>query len=396
MAAVSLIAASWGLFADRVGFAPDSTLCLNGGCSLDQIDSALSAAGPSAKLDSVVLTDPADPTAWCAYAEALAERGDTEKAESAFGRATDLGRGMAAVWVRAANFYFTHDRAEKGFAAAHHIVAQTDLFDQIVFSYLTASGRPASKLLGSAIPVEPRGARSWLTWIEVHGSQEDLRETWAWMHTHGLGDQRSAVGLTQTLWGRKSYRVAQEIWADWLGSGRGDYLQPQLLTDRRFRDEPNGGPFSWNLEAPPGVALDRKDGLEVRFLGTDNINLSNPRQFALLAPGRYRFTAEIEGAGLNTDQGPYFRIVDTIDAKRLSVETPQVHGDAARSWTTVEFSAGAGTEVVEVQLRRNPSLRFDNLIAGSLHIFTVSLSAVRLESGPAGRERSLGWFKPTF
>ena len=108
-----------------------------------------------------------------------------------------------------------------------------------------------------------------------------------------------------------------------------------------------------------------------------------------------------KATGLNTDQGPYFRIVDAVDAKqRLRVETPQVHGNVARSWITVEFNAGQGTEVVDVELRRNRSLRFDNLIAGSLHVFAVSHWLPFEENVPEAPKQafaggSLGWIQPT-
>jgi hypothetical protein len=44
-----------------------------------------------------------------------------------------------------------------------------------------------------------------------------------------------------------------------------------------------------------------------------------------------------------------------------------------RSWVTLDFTAPAGTEAILVQVRRQPSQRFDNKIEGTLHIYQTSL-----------------------
>jgi len=370
----SLIAATWAFVADAVLFPPDSTLCMNGGCRIDRIETAIDTMGLSPRtVDAIVATDPANPFAWSAYGEMLNARGETGKAAAAFARATTLGPGTAAVWMRAANFYFTHNRTELGFVASAHVLSQTELFDQVVFSYLTATGAPAAKLLGTAVPAESRSARSWLTWIESHGSDGDMTDTWSWMRTRGLGDEKAAVQLTQTLWDGKKFDAAQKVWADWLGNRRGDYLQSQFIGNRRFENAPSGSPFDWTLEASPGVGLERIAGLEVRFLGTENVDLRGVRQFAVLRPGRYVFRAEIEADGITTDEGPYFRIADAVDDRRLSVETGRLLGDRGRAWMEVSFTVPAATSAIEVELRRKPTLRFDNRISGRLKVFETAL-----------------------
>jgi hypothetical protein len=79
----------------------------------------------------------------------------------------------------------------------------------------------------------------------------------------------------------------------------------------------------------------RKDGLEVRFSGKENVTSLGVRQLTTAEPGRYRFSAEVKADELTTDEGPFF-------------------------------------------LRR-ASLRFDNAIAGTLHIYQVSLAPLRCD-----------------
>jgi len=69
-----------------------------------------------------------------------------------------------------------------------------------------------------------------------------------------------------------------------------------------------------------------------------------------------------------------FQIVDAENAARLTVETKPVLGNISRSLSTLDFSTG--TKVIQVKLVRQPSLKFDSKIAGTLHICHVSLSRI--------------------
>jgi hypothetical protein len=163
------------------------------------------------------------------------------------------------------------------------------------------------------------------------------------------------------------------VWGDWLGPGHDGYLHPQRLANARFAEEPNGSPFDWTLAAAPAVEIARHDGLGVRFLGKENSDFAPVSQFATVSPGRYRFSAEIGAEGITTDQGPFFHVFDPVNPNRLSVQTPPLLGSVARSWVTVDLQVPAGTEALQVRIERRPSLRFDSKIAGTLHVYQVSL-----------------------
>ena len=386
IALASLLIVLLSIFQDLSPSAPGSRLCLNGGCRFDQIYAGLDAATTSAEdIRILVLTDPANPLAWCTYAEVLSFRGETNQAAAAIDHAISLGPGMTPVWMRAANFDFTHGRRERGFIDTAHILSQAPGFDEILFSYLTSSGSPVSQLLGNAVPVLARSARAWLVWLSAHGSESDLETTWSWMRENRLADEKSAIELTRTLWERKAYRTAQQIWVEWLGEQRGDYLQPQRIANRRFATAPTASPFDWRFDAVPSVEIERKNGLEVRFLGEGNVEFAHLHQFTAVSPGRYRFSAEMEAEGITTDERPFWRIIGVGGLSRLAVETPRIEGSVPRSWVSVEFNVPEGTEALDIQLRRKPSLRFDNKIAGILRIYEVSLQAV-----PADGRRQVG------
>ena len=367
---VSLLVAGLSIGVELFPRQADSRVCLLGGCRYDQIFAT--SANP-ATAAALLNEAPADPGIWCTYGEFYSSRGETDKARAAFDRALILGPGVSSVLMRVTNFDFTHNHAQEGLRLAGQILTQTSGFDGILFSYLGISGEPISHLLGTVIPASPRPALSWLSWLRSRGTNQDILDTWSWMRNNRLADERSAADAVSTLWQRKAYGEAQALWADWLGERRGDYLRPQLLANTRFQEPPSGTPFDWNLAPDKGVELNRRDGLEVHFLGQDNISGVGIHQSTAVQPGRYRFSAEVELDNLTTDEGVFFQINDAENPGRLSVETQPMLGRRTRSWINADFVAPAGTHAVQVKLARRPSLKFDNKIAGTLHIYQISL-----------------------
>ena len=372
-AAAGFAIAALSILLDFQKVPANSWFCRSGLCRFDQLFSAIDAHGASLSgVSDLVNEDPSNPLVWCTYAELLSARGQIAEAAAAFDHALTLGPGMSPVLMRAANFDFSHGRAGHGFQMSNRILRQTGAFDQILFSYLTHSGFAISRLLGT-LPVLPRVAHSWLSWLRTYGSDRDLQQTWAWMKQNNLADRTSAVDLSWSLWQRNSFYAAQDLWVAWLGAHRDGYLQPQRLANTRFEHQPNDSPFDWTLPTLPSVRISRRDGLDVRFSGEENLDFNQVHQFATVNAGRYRFSAEVSAEGITTDQGPFFQLFDPVNPARLSVQTPQVKGAVPKSWITVDFQVPAGTQALQVRLERRPSQRFDNKIAGSLHIYRVSL-----------------------
>lgn len=366
--------AALAILLDHTHVSPDSWYCRSGFCRLDQLFAVQAGSGDVVTdVAALVNEDPSNPMVWCTYAELISAQGRTQQAAAVFDHAISLGPGKSPILMRAANFDFTHGRTAHGLQMAHRIIGQTDAFDENLFFFLTHSGVSVSSVLGTAVPATDRGAQFWLTPLRVYGSDQDLLQTWSWMRGNGLGGQQSAVDLAWTLWQRKSFRTAQDLWADWLGPNRDGYLHPQRLANTRFQNEPNGSPFDWTLAALPSVEMSRRNGLWVRFSGTENVNFDQIHQCATVSPGRYRLSAEITTQGITTDQGPFFRAFDPTNPRRLSVETPQVTGSVPRSWVTLDFQVPPGVEALEVRVERHASERFDNKIAGTLHIYQITL-----------------------
>jgi hypothetical protein len=377
-ATASLAISAWSLVQDHASAAPDAWLCRRGFCRFDQMYSAIDASGMDlANVKALLSQDPSNPLVWCTYADLLSAQGQTQAASAAFDRAIVLGPGMSPVLMRAANFNFAQERLVRGFEITRRIMGQTDAFDQVLFSYLTRSGVPVSRLAGTAVPPLPSAAAAWSSWLRESGSNADLLDLWSWMRKNQLVDRKSATDFAWTFWRRKAFATAQDTWMDWLGSSSNGYLHPQRLANARFEDEPNGSPFDWTSTSTPGAEIRRDGGLEINFSGTTNIDFANVSQFTTVSSGLYRFSAEIAAQNITTDQGPFFHIFDPANPGRLSVESSPVKATVTRSWITLDLPVGPGTEALKIQIERRPSQKFDDKIAGMLHVYQVSLLPVR-------------------
>ena len=136
---------------------------------------------------------------------------------------------------------------------------------------------------------------------------------------------------------------------------------------------PSATPFDWDLAPRPGLEYSRRDGLEVRFTGQENVTDAGVRQYALVAPGEYRLTAEVSTADISTDQGLSIQIADAEDATRLHAQVGPFLGTRSRSTSILDVTVPPGTQVLRVQLARKESLKFDNKLSGVLHIHRLAL-----------------------
>lgn len=376
--ALSLSVVAISLWVDLTKPSPSANVCLRGLCRYDQVYSEVDSEGANPEnLAALLDEDPSNPSAWCTYAEMRAQRGDTEGAQAAFQRAVALGPGMAPILMRAANFEFARGRAPEAFALSKRILSQTGAFDELIYSYFQRSPTAIPEMLEAAMPAEPRAAQTWLAWLKINGTDQALVDTWSWMSQQHLPDQASALEFTWALWQRHRFAWARQLWAEWVNAlvkPAGPDSNPERLSNQRFQNPPNASPFDWRIDSLPSVTVSRDAGLDVRFSGTENVAFSGVRQFTTVAPGHYRFSAEIETHDLTTDQHPVFHIFDAEPNRKIDMETKPVPANASRSLLTAEFDVPAGVQAVEVDLERHPSRKMDSRIGGTLHVYRVSLT----------------------
>jgi len=83
------------------------------------------------------------------------------------------------------------------------------------------------------------------------------------------------------------------------------------------------------------------------------------------------------GSDITSDQGISLRVFDAEAPNHLSVETEGVTGTA--DWKKLEkpLVVTSAARVIEIQVIRHSSLKFDSLIAGTAWVDGVSLTRIK-------------------
>ncbi len=191
-----------------------------------------------------------------------------------------------------------------------------------------------------------------------------------WPHIEKMGvaaNKNATFAFLDGLIGHGEMAMATKIWKKYFNTNL-------LLHDGSFQEEPLNTAFGWRVGKPKGsnwrieqsTGKDRFQAIRLHFSGTENIAYSHLSQIVPLEPARkYQLTGRLKTAKLTTDQRPYLEVVGykcTIPQARSEMM------DETRAWTsfTLSFSVSEDCRAVLLRLRRDPSKRLDNLLAGDL------------------------------
>ncbi len=212
-----------------------------------------------------------------------------------------------------------------------------------------------------------------------------VQATWQWLYARALTDDKLTSQYVDFLLKTQEYEAALQAWTAQLGKRVGDYPEGNGLFNSDFEAETTGTALDWRIGRVDGVDVEgdstvAKQGgwsLRVRFGGKVNLAYNHISQRTVIRPGIYRFEAWVRTEEITTDQGIGWRIFDAESPSRLNLVFENRVGTAA--WTKLEktFLIPPETRLLEVQLVRRSSLKFDNKISGTVWIDAVSLVAVK-------------------
>ena len=115
--------------------------------------------------------------------------------------------------------------------------------------------------------------------------------------------------------------------------------------------------------------------LKLEFDKSKNLTNFGVRQEFYLRPGSYRFRAWVKTQDLNTDQGVSFKVTNDMGRTLFTTEPSLGSTDWKLVEKSFEVPPGAGSS--HISLTRIASLRFDDLLAGTLWIDDVSIRPER-------------------
>jgi len=336
----------------------------------------------------VLQRDSQDPYRWADLGEAFLEAGQKEEARHCYGQVLALAPRSAPFLLRVANFYFQIGENKKALPITARILTLIPDYDSIIFSEYARLVDHVEDVLRYGLPQDRRAAESWVQFLIQARRLDDAQRTWDWVAGRGYANDALAGEFVEFLIRQGHPDSAASAWARYLGTRSGDYGKSTYLFNGGFESEPAQSPFDWNLASTQGVEVSRdlttawsgKYSLRISFTGTQNLDFAAASQLAFVKPGPYRFQAFIRSEGLTTDQGIRFRISDAEAPARLDVIFGQFTG--TRPWSAVEqaFVVSPETRLLQVQVIRKPSLKFDNKVAGTAWIDELRLEPMGTRS----------------
>ena len=333
--------------------------------------------------------NPYNPEGWLELGAALEFQGKVPEAEACLRRANSVAPNIPAYQWPLANFFLLQGNNDEAFRHFRVVLAGTPQYDQIVFRTAWKATDNAEKILNDLIPPSVPTEFSYLDYLLSQQRFVEAQAVWKRIvsSSEKFTPQQSAKYIDALINNRRP-KEAYEVWLD---LGRKDLVRmavqgsgENLVTNGDFEDEIMNMGFTWRIDAPEGVyaGLDTttyhspSHALLVQFSGKQNLDCAPVAQYVKVAPGHlYRLQAFMRTEGITTDSGPRLEVIDRYQSTALDQMTEDLTGNS-EGWKPLllDFKTGAQTELILVELRRLPSRKLDNLIAGRVWLDDVRLT----------------------
>lgn len=332
--------------------------------------------------------NPYDPQAWLDLSNALVLQGDTARAELCLQRADFLAPAIPSYQWAIGNYYLLHGQVGEAFHHFRRVLRATDNYTGTIYQTAWKASDDATEILNDLIPTDPGHEFGYLDYLLGNKQLPDAQQVWSKIESQSAAFDPAAAGpLIDALIGARKPDSALEVWS----TLRNRLLikptyQPtaqNLVENGDFEEPPMNFGFDWRMFpiANGFVGLDDASyhsaghSLLIRFPGAGNLDFHNVWQFVpVKISTSYQLTAFIKAAGITTDSGPRLEVRDAFDATQLDRSTDSITGSTP-SWTliTLDFKTGPKTGLITAAIRRFPSEKLDNQIAGQLWVDDVTL-----------------------
>jgi hypothetical protein len=330
--------------------------------------------------------DPGSAVRWAEFAEALSSRNGS-LAAFAMERAIERGPHSAAILARAGNYFFVHGDFVRSVFYWRQLLSTPDFTDYYSAAFVNMERMhiPAAEMLAHNIPAQPLVAQAYLRFEMQSGKPSEAKTVWNWIRAHGFDDEVLTNEYLNFLLTKDMAAEAAGLWAQVKGNIDREFRRSNWVFSSHFQTIPGPGVFDWKVDSASGaqIRLVESEGspgkpqLEIDFNGDENLNFRDVHQELVLWPGKWRLAVRMKTDELTTDQGIGCRIFDPDDSSRLDIRTDTLMG--TNGWVTVEksFTVGAHTQAARLEFFREPSIRFDNKIRGTVWIEAVSVSPLQ-------------------
>ena len=325
--------------------------------------------------------DPASPYRWSDLADSYTRAGRLEEAGYCHQQSVERGPNIPRILLRAANFFYGQDEIDRALRLSARALALSRDYDEAIFRNYARLGIPAADILHRGMPSDGGAAPAYFQHLIEAGALPQLSFAWDWLRQNSLDNRILLRSYIDSLLGARQFEAASNVMAEYAHRDGNDGYKRNRVFNASFEYEPIETALDWNVtanrHAEPSwdvvTAFKGSRSLRVRFDGQANIAYRHVYQKVVVNPGRTHFRAAIRAQGVTTDQGLGFRIYDAERESRVDVRTETVNGTC--DWKTLEtkFSVPRQSRLLQIQLVRRPSSKFDNKLAGTVWIDDISL-----------------------
>ena len=333
--------------------------------------------------------DPYDPQTWLDLAAALQFQARVDEAEACRRRVDLLAPRIPAYQWPLANFYLLQGNTEEALRHFKLVLAGTSQYDANVFQLAWRATDDPGKILEELIPERAKTEFNYLNFLLAQHRLADAPPVWKRI-LEGSDEfsAKDASPYIDTLIAGHKPDDAYQVWTDLETRGlirsSSTLSSTNIVFNGDFEDELLNFGFAWRVVPLEGVyaGVDSSTyhspshSLMVQFSGKGNFDYQHAYQYVKVSPGKaYHLQALMKTDGITTDSGPRLEVYDAYNQSVLDKFTEDLTG-TSDAWTTMllDFVTGPKTELLVIRLRRLPSKKLDNLIAGRVWLDDVRLT----------------------
>jgi tetratricopeptide (TPR) repeat protein len=334
--------------------------------------------------------NPYDPQTWLDLAAALEMQGDAEGAEKCIRWADYLAPRQPEYQWSIANYFLLHGSVDEAFKHFRMILASPSepYYYQTIFNMAWKASGDSNKILNELVP--PGDPQFEYMYFLIRMRQYSSADAvWNRIITdQNKFEPQLASGYIETLIALRKPEDAYHAWHVLRSKGviapTMEETPQNLIENGDFEQKPMNFGFGWRTSPIAGVyiGLDQTTfhspahSLLVQFGGKANCDFHNVAQLVLVKPDtEYELRAFMKTDHITTDSGVRLEIADHYDPHKLDKVTQNLVGTTP-GWILISqnFRTSPQTHLIAVVLRRYPSEKFDNLIAGKAWLDDVTLT----------------------
>ncbi|MGB7730051.1 MAG: tetratricopeptide repeat protein [Candidatus Acidiferrum sp.] len=335
---------------------------------------------------------------WMELGDAYQTSGDPVRAQEAYERAQANYPISPEVAWRYGSFLLYEGKVSDGYGEIQRAISIDSSLTQDAIAECWQSNPSVTLILDKVLPAKPGYYQSAMDFFLSRNLLDAALEVWNHERQLGLPIRMpDAIPLVDALIDQDRTTDSRRTWQQALEAShwpQGPNKDGSLIFNGGFEHDLANGGYDWREVTTSGVRFDfdSRSGhasarsLRIQFEGISNLDFHNLFQYVPVDPGtRYLFSAYLRTEGVSTDRGLGFEIFDPRHSGQLHQVTSEILGTNPWTLVQVDIVTGPETHFLKIAVKRIPSWKFDNKLAGTVWIDDVSLTPISTAStGGAG------------